>query len=86
MKYNKNVGDRINLFENALTNDVKTFNMIFRDYPLDFSPHEEIEIGEIVKVNCYKLTCSGKTFEHYFERRKLDESIMPNDFSDDDDF
>ena len=80
------VGERINLFENSLTTDVKTFNMIFSEYPVDLPEDQEIKIGEIVKVNCYKLTSNGETFDHYFERRKLDESIMPNDFSNDDDF
>ena len=86
MKFKQTIGERINLFENSLTSDIKTFNMIFKDFPVDFPDEAEITIGEIHKVNCYKLTCSGQEFEHYFERRKLDESIMPIDFSNDDDF
>lgn len=79
------IGERINLFENSLTTDVKTFNMIFDDFPLDLE-NQEVEIGEIIKVNCYEIKTKSGNFAHYFERRKLDESIMPDDFSDDSDY
>lgn len=80
-------GERINLFENSLTNTIKEFNIIFSDFPiLGFSDNTEIEIGEIVKTNCYQIKLTnGEKFDHYFERRKLDESII-DDFSNDDDF
>jgi hypothetical protein len=80
------VGQRINLFENSLTNDVRTFNMIFNDYPLNLPPDELIEVGEIIKVNCYEIITSSGKIEHFFERRKLDESIIDDDFNDRDDF
>ena len=84
MKNKQLTGERINKFENSLTNDVKTFNMIFTDYPLDLAGDLEIEILELQKVNCYKIqTSTGESFDHYFERRKLDESII-DDFSNDD--
>lgn len=87
MKNKEVVGQRINLFENSLTNDVKTFNIIFKDYPLSLNSEVEIEIGEIRRVNCYEIkTSNGEVFDHYFERRKLDESIIDDDFNNDDDF
>lgn len=83
MKNKPLTGERINLFENSLTSDVKTFNMIFKDFPVNLAPDAEITIGEIQRVNCYQIkTSSGETFDHYFERRKLDESINDDDFSD----
>lgn len=87
MKNKQLTGERINIFENSLTNDVKTFNLLFKDYPLSLAPDVEIEIGDIKRVNCYEIkTSSGEIFDHYFERRKLDESIIDDDFSNDDDF
>lgn len=83
MKNKQLTGERINQFENSLTFDVKTFNMIFTDYPISLAENIEIEIGEIKKVNCYEITTSnGEKFDHYFERRKLDESINDDDFDD----
>lgn len=83
MRNKQLTGERINLFENSLTSDVKTFNMIFKDFPLKLAASVEIEINEIQKVNCYQITTStGEKFDHYFERRKLDESISDDDFSD----
>lgn len=80
-------GERINLFEKHLTNDVKTFNLVFDDFPISLPDDTEIEIGEIKRTNCYEITTnSGEKFDHYFERRKLDESIIDDDFSNDDDF
>ena len=84
MRNKQLTGERINQFENCLTFDVKTFNMIFTDYPLDLAADTEIEIGEIQKVNCYEIInlSSGEKFDHYFERRKLDESISDDNFDD----
>lgn len=87
MKLKKSVGERINLFENSLTSDVKTFNLVFRDFPIDLPGETKIEIGELNRVLCYEIiTSNGEKFDHYFERRKLDESIIDDDFSNDDDF
>lgn len=79
-------GERINYFENCVDNSVKMFNNVFKDFPIDLPENTEIEIGEIVKVNCYEIKniAENTSFLHYFERRKLDESIMPDDFDDDD--
>lgn len=83
MRNKQLTGERINQFENCLTSDVKTFNMIFTDYPISLAADIELEIGEIQKVNCYEITTStGEKFDHYFERRKLDESINDDDFDD----
>jgi len=83
MRNKQLTGERINLFENSLTNDVKTFNIIFKDYPIKLVEDLQVEIGELQRVNCYQITTSnGEKFDHYFERRKLDESIDDDDFDD----
>lgn len=83
-------GERINLFENNLTNSIKDFNILFKDFPIDLEENNmredtEIEIGTLVKSNCYEIInlMTNEKFDHYFERRNLDESII-DDFSDDD--
>lgn len=78
----KLTGERINLFENSLTNDVKSFNLVFSEFKLDLPENQEIEIGEIKRVNCYEIITNGEKFDHYFERRKLDESIIDYDFNE----
>lgn len=87
----KSIGERINLFENSLTNTVKEFNLVFKDFQInpneiEINENTEIKIGNIVKTNCYEIInlMTNEKFDHYFERRKLDESII-DDFSSDDD-
>lgn len=80
------IGDRINQFDNASITTVKEFNKIFKESPLkDYDENLEVEILDLKHALCYNVKVGNVTTEHYFERRKLDESNLPDDFNPNDD-
>lgn len=81
------LGEKLNFFENNLTNTVKWFNIVFRGFPIDLPENTEVTIGDLVKCGTYKITTNtGEKFEHVFIREKFDESIIDDDFNEHDDF
>ena len=80
------IGNRINQFENQTVTTVKEFNKLFNESPLkDYDENLEVEILDLKHALCYNVKVGDKLTEHYFERRKLDESNLPDDFNPNDD-
>ena len=80
------IGDRINQFDNASITTVKEFNKLFKESPLkDYDENLEVEILDLKHALCYNVKVGNVITEHYFERRKLDESNLPDDFNPNDD-
>ena len=71
----KNIGDRINEFENGLTQNVKSFNIIFREVPIvGFKDTDEVSIGDITKGSCIRLlSVAESNIEHDFQRKLASE-------------
>lgn len=79
------IGDRINQFDNASNTTVKEFNKLFKESPLkDYDENLEVEILDLKHALCYNVKVGNVITEHYFERRKLDESNLPDDFNPND--
>lgn len=72
----KNIGDRINEFENKLTQNVRSFNMIFTEVPIKgFKDTDEVKVCEITKSTCIrKLQVAEFDLEHDFQRKLASEN------------
>lgn len=79
------IGDRVNQFDNASNTTVKEFNKLFKESPLNgYDENLEVEILDLKHALCYNVKVGNVITEHYFERRKLDESNLPDDFNPND--
>lgn len=75
------IGDLINRFENMATNTVADFNEVFKDTPLYYPEHFEVEIGNVfnatrmITINGNEqifldLTPNGMTSDYFKIRHK----------------
>ena len=74
----RNIGDRINEFDNSLTKTVGRFNVIFKECPLvGYKDSDEGEIGEITKSACIRLLQVAEfDVEHNFQRLLTSEIVV----------
>ena len=72
----RTLGTRINLFDNNLTTDVESFNMLFPECPIvGFEKYLNVEIGEIVTANTRLLNIEGTIITHNLTRLLRSEEI-----------
>lgn len=76
----KTIGDRLNEFENAQEQTVKTFNTIFFEVPLtNYNDNDIVSIGEITSnATTRQILINNIAKEHCFVRRTTSE----NDYID----
>jgi len=86
----KNLGDKINEFENLPVQNVRAFNSIFENPLTGYDYDDIVEIGDILSgTTTRQILINNIAKEHCFERRTRSENdyeISDDDTIDDDDW
>lgn len=80
------IGNRLNQFDNGITN-VENFNNIFPDFKITgHKQDEDVELGEIITTTLRVLYIGGEPFIHKFERSFQSEYQNPAIPEDENDY